>query len=207
MVYPILLSYHYIYPDDILATLMGSAQQLVSMNRPSSFDYTSVARYLYDMNPLRLEEQTWIEHREDLVTLRPGREHAWLDAAIERILKKLRFLHPIFCSKDTMRKTDGTAMYFTKSRTDRLASAIIVIMIMALLIVPIYILYHLVKDKETGKADSICIATLLVFTLAFSAAVSLFTRAKRHEALAAAAAYCAVLVVFLGNVDNKRNRA
>jgi hypothetical protein len=164
-----------------------------------------VARYLYDKNPLRLEEQVWIQYREDLVTLRPGREHAWLDAAIERILKRLQFLQPLFCSKDTKRKTDGTAMYFTKSRVDLLASTIIAIMILVLLVLPIYILYHLVSSMGTGKTDSICIGTLLIFTLAFSAAVSLFTRAKRHEALAAAAAYCAVLVVFLGNVGNKRN--
>lgn len=184
---------------------MGSAQQFATLNRPSSFDYTSVARYLYDKNPLRLEEQTWIQHREDLVTLRPGREHAWLDAAIERFLRRLPFLQPLFCSKDTMRKTDGIAMYFTKSRVDLLASAIIAMMILVLLVVPIYILWHLVNSAGSGKTDSICIGTLLLFTLAFSTAVSLFTRAKRHEALAAAAAYCAVLVVFLGNVGNNKN--
>ena len=45
-----------------------------------------------------------------------------------------------------------------------------------------------------------CIGTLLIFTLAFSSALSIFTKARRHEILAAAATYCAVLVVFLGNV-------
>lgn len=105
-----------------------------------------------------------------------------------------------------MRKTDadGIAMYFTKSRIDLLVSMIIAIMILVLLVVPIYILWHLVNSAGSGKTDSICIATLLLFTLAFSTAVSLFTRAKRHEALAAAAAYCAVLVVFLGNVGNDK---
>lgn len=56
-----------------------------------------------------------------------------------------------------------------------------------------------------GKTDSICIGTLLLFTLAFSSTISLFTRVKRHEALAAAAAYCTVLVVSLGNVGNDKN--
>lgn len=46
-----------------------------------------------------------------------------------------------------------------------------------------------------------CIGTLLICTLAFSSILSLFTKARRHEILAAAAAYCAVLVVFLGNVE------
>ena len=73
-------------------------------------------------------------------------------------------------------------------------------MILALLVVPIYILYHMVHDLGTRKAYMVCIGTLLVFTLAFSSVLSLFTKARRHEILAAAAAYCAVLVVFLGNV-------
>jgi hypothetical protein len=97
-------------------------------------------------------------------------------------------------------------------------------MIVVLLIVPIYLLYNLVKDTD-GKLDDhatgVCIAILLVCTLLFSAVLSVFTRAKRHEILGAAAAYvsvdarrparklncadwsryCAVLVVFLGNVN------
>ena len=75
-------------------------------------------------------------------------------------------------------------------------------MLLLLLIVPVYIMYHLVTNLGNNRTDTICIGVLLVFTLAFSAVLSLFTRAKRHEILGAAAAYCAVLVVFLGNVGN-----
>jgi hypothetical protein len=97
-------------------------------------------------------------------------------------------------------------------------------MIVALLIVPIYLLYNVVKDtdgKLNDHATGVCIAILLVCTLLFSAVLSVFTKAKRHEILGAAAAYvlvdvrrlacmltfadwsryCAVLVVFLGNVN------
>lgn len=78
-------------------------------------------------------------------------------------------------------------------------------MITVLLIVPVYILYHLILSQGNKGTDAICIGVLFVFTLAFSAVLSLFTGAKRHEILAAAAAYCAVLVVFLGNVGNNYN--
>jgi hypothetical protein len=37
--------------------------------------------------PLAQDENTWIQHQEDLVTLRAGREHAWLDARIEHLLR------------------------------------------------------------------------------------------------------------------------
>lgn len=75
-------------------------------------------------------------------------------------------------------------------------------MLLVLLVVPVYIMYHLVTNLGNNRTDAVCIGVLLVFTLAFSAVLSLFTRAKRHEILGAAAAYCAVLVVFLGNVGN-----
>lgn len=36
------------------------------------------------------EDMGFIYEKEDLVTLRPGREHAWLDGLLEQILKVLR---------------------------------------------------------------------------------------------------------------------
>ena len=77
---------------------------------------------------------------------------------------------------------------------------IITLVILILLIVPIVILYHLTEKKGVSGTNFVCIGVLLAFTLAFSACISLFTRARRHEILAASAAYCAVLVVFIGNV-------
>jgi len=45
------------------------------------------------------------------------------------------------------------------------------------------------RIAQTGRTTSIIIGVLLVATLVFSAALSLLTRAKRHEILASAAAY------------------
>ena len=63
-------------------------------------------------------------------------------------------------------------------------------MILFLLIIPIYVLWNLAGQLEDGKesASAATIGVLLVFTLVFSAVLSLFTRAKRHEILGAAAA-------------------
>lgn len=64
-------------------------------------------------------------------------------------------------------------------------------MILFLLIIPIYVLWHLAGALQNGdSADSaVTIGVLLIFTLIFSAVLSLFTRARRHEILGAAAAY------------------
>ena len=57
-------------------------------------------------------------------------------------------------------------------------------MILVLLIVPIYFLYRLTEGVESSRANAQCIGILLVFTLLFSACISLFTseeRKKTHE--------------------------
>lgn len=106
--------------------------------------------------------------------------------------------------KETRLKTDGRdkakEVYYTKARIEVLVNLILLLIILVLLIVPTYLLYHLVEVGGSDRADAACMGVLLVATLAFSAVLAAFTRAKRHEILAAAAAYCAVLVVFLGNV-------
>jgi hypothetical protein len=49
------------------------------------------------------------------------------------------------------------------------------------------------------------VGVLIVFTLLFSAAMSVLTKAARHEMFAASAAYCAILVVFIGNFTGPNN--
>ncbi len=101
-------------------------------------------------------------------------------------------------------RDDCAEVYYTRSRLDRLVLAIITSAILLLMIIPVYILYSLVGELGTRKANATYMGVLLLATLAFSAVLALCTRARRHEILGAAAGYCAVLVIFLGNVGNSR---
>ena len=59
---------------------------------------------------------------------------------------------------------------------------------------------------DINKRDTLnAVGVLMVFTLLFSAAMSLLTKAARHELFAASAAYCAILVVFIGNFTGPVN--
>ena len=90
-----------------------------------------------------------------------------------------------------MKSRGGNEVYYSPERINICASFIITMMILALLIVPIYLLYRQAGSPESGfdsHTTALCIGILLVSTLAFSAVLSLFTRAKRHEILGAAAA-------------------
>jgi hypothetical protein len=66
-----------------------------------------------------------------------------------------------------------------------------------LLVLPIVVLYILTTNDASGGVK---IGVTVVFVVAFALALAAMTHASRHETFAACAAYCAVLVVFLGNV-------
>lgn len=59
---------------------------MLATNRPSESEYRSVRNYLETYKPLHRTEMDYIEHKQDLITLRPGRDHAWLDRSIDHLL-------------------------------------------------------------------------------------------------------------------------
>lgn len=67
------------------------------MNRPGNRDYNSVRHYIEGKRPLLEDGDDFVYQREDLVTLRPGRECAWLDAFVERVLRTVRCKPIIVC--------------------------------------------------------------------------------------------------------------
>lgn len=83
--------------DEILL----NAQQLAASNRPPQRDYNSVASFVKHKKPLFEGDDDFIYCKEDLITLRPGRESAWLDATVEKILKLFPriLIKRIFCSR------------------------------------------------------------------------------------------------------------
>src|SRR5277367_3140006 len=160
---------------------MGSAQTLTSLNRPTSHEYTSVENFMNNEKPVSRPQFNFIYHKEDLVTLRPGREHAWLDSQVEKLLKacdgwlvqvsyfsNLLVLpgkptdfglnQKIFCSSESKQKKGSETaveVYFDRERTETFVNAIITCMILALLILPVYILYHITAGPSAYNTDAL----------------------------------------------------
>jgi hypothetical protein len=116
--------------------------------------------------------------------------------------------------------------FYSSSRIDKLVNILITFVIFILLVIPVVTLYHLTSTSAisnlaelthgnaTVPASAVedynrdtfnAVGVLIVFTLLFSAAMSLLTKAARHELFAASAAYCAILVVFIGNFTGPGN--
>ena len=90
--------------------------------------------------------------------------------------------------QETKAKSENKRIhYYTRARINFVVTLIMTIMILVLLVVPIWILYHLTTTLNPNTANVDCIGILLVATLIFSAVLCMFTKAKRHEVLAASA--------------------
>ncbi|KAK5710413.1 hypothetical protein LTR15_012975 [Elasticomyces elasticus] len=158
-----------------------------------------------------------IRCKEDIVTLRQGREYASFDGFVERVLRILdvQFLQSIFqtgepplkrflCTPEPHKKTTNKFIhYYSSSRINAVVGIVITLVIFVLLIVPVIAMYRLTSFGEQATTLD-AVGILVVFTLLSSAAMSLSIKASRHELFAASAAYCAILVVFISNLGNSR---
>ena len=66
---------------------MNAAQLMMSLNRPGETEHNSVLNYVEGLTPVEKKESQFMYRKEDLITLRPGREHSWLDRSIEHFLR------------------------------------------------------------------------------------------------------------------------
>lgn len=80
------------------------AQHMVSLNRPAERDYRSVEAQFHSKKLLVDEEWQFIYQKEDLITLRDGREMAALDSLTERLLQTF---HCAFLKVSTLHSADS----------------------------------------------------------------------------------------------------
>lgn len=70
-----------------IGQLLLQAQQLVALNRPQERDQCSVRSYIEKNGHLMRDDSRFAYEKEDLVTLRPGRDHSFVDGFVEQMLK------------------------------------------------------------------------------------------------------------------------
>lgn len=71
--------------------IMTKGRDMNAFQRPSDRDYKNLRTWYYRKTPLVDRESKWIKMRDDLVTLRQGREWAGFDGWIESWIQKLPF--------------------------------------------------------------------------------------------------------------------
>ncbi|KAF4539856.1 uncharacterized protein LTHEOB_9668 [Lasiodiplodia theobromae] len=136
--------------------LLIKAKKLASFQRPSDRDYYSVRNFHYRFGPLVEDDEEYIKHREDLISLKAGREWAGFDGFVENTVFKLSKIFPkiknIFCDDDLRRRTDSgrTKVHFlSPGRIEAFVSLIITVVIFVLLIIPVFAMYRLASFRDT----------------------------------------------------------
>lgn len=210
-------------PSQLQDDWILKAHKMVALKKPASRDYKSVETYIFNKKPLVDEECGFIYEKEDLITLRDGREVAVLDSFIEKMLQLFHCsllqvrphfmlsvtkpnccnwhdLQRIFCTKaDRERTTDPDLHYYSKSRKSYFVTAILTSVLLCLLIAPVVLLFKFTVLNDVAVTYTASMGVLLGFTLVFAAVLTLFTQAKRHEVFGAAAAW---VVTFFTKDEN-----
>lgn len=181
--------------DDILLR----DTQLRQLRRPSKRAHRNFFDWMWTENPFGEGEKQFIFHEHDFVVLDEQHEDSWLDEFMHHLMGHCRkgILRAIFVNPDDQAKTkDPHVHYYSDDRMGTLIKVVVAIVSTALLFIPIFIFL----SCHTLSVKSMTGITLF-FALVFATAVSVFTSARRQEVFAATAAYCAVLVVFIGNLQ------
>lgn len=75
----------YRFADEVLLR----TKEMTALQRPSSRDYKSVVNWFEGHHPLVQDEANYIRRKEDMITLRHGRECAGFDSLVERTLSRI----------------------------------------------------------------------------------------------------------------------
>ncbi|KAI4276507.1 MAG: hypothetical protein LQ337_002436 [Flavoplaca oasis] len=112
-----------------------------------------------------------------------GSLYRWIDDLKPLCREESKFIKFLLSSPEERKKTDDEyVQLYSKYRVDVLARLILTVVAVVLLMVPTAVLF-LVQEHGILK-----IMLIMIFTMLFSAALSVFTKAKRHEMFAATAA-------------------
>ncbi|MCJ1272029.1 hypothetical protein MMC22_011935 [Lobaria immixta] len=179
--------------------LLAHAKQNAAISKPKISEYTSLQNFLNNYKPLVRSEMEWIQNRDDLVTLRPGRPPSHLEAFLGRAIQTMgfrSFKYLFVNQRSHMKTSDPSIRYYSRKRVERAATILLIPIMLSFIVVPIWMLTVTFRWTHLGYA----IAIITVSNLLFCSMLSIFTKARRHEVLGAGAAYCAVLVVFMSNI-------
>ncbi|KAL8919093.1 MAG: hypothetical protein Q9208_006977 [Pyrenodesmia sp. 3 TL-2023] len=189
--------------DEVLLHL----KQIHAIKRPTVRNQNTLYNLIWNNRCVVNEETEWIYRGEDLAALASYSEHGWFNGFVEDAMNMISRSATTFFFRDTqLKKKTGNIRVnlLSPRRLEVFVRTIFTILTAVLFLVPVLAMLELQPSHahQARHAEYMQLAIVLVFTILFSASCSIFTKAKRQEVFTATGAYCAVLVVFLGNTHN-----
>ncbi|KAF5008705.1 hypothetical protein FDECE_5032 [Fusarium decemcellulare] len=163
---------------------------------PEESQIKSVRSWMKGNKPVLAPEATFLNDWSDLKRARPSVERGGLESFIERGLDYpgLRRIYEFLSLVDSSSKSDDPRVkLFKTSRLVAVSRALTTILAVTTLVLPIGVLYCVEPIPER-------LGIIAAFTIIFSSALCWLTSSRNYEIFSATAAYCAVMVVFVGSL-------
>ncbi len=198
---------------DVLDSFINDYSQLLGRPQVRDDDITNVKRWLAPVLPETLEdlekaplkylgpidelEAAFIEHHDDLITVQP-KTRSWFRNVLERtLILKTPLIRPLFERRPEDYKTINTnaqTIWQNDKRVEGLSGTIVALVGLGMLLGPLWVL-----EVYSTSSNQVRLGVITGFITLFFVLVAVATTARIFDALAAAAAYSAVLMVFLTN--------
>lgn len=201
--------------DKALERFLLDHSQLKARSDATDFQICNVKNWLDSSNgAIKDEEAAFIEQEGDLIAIVPR-----VKTPLRRFIDKFPSIRKISCFRDRkvrsinippidikaeakvrQRNTrfddfeSRTTIYNKESRIDKFATCAAIVLGLGMLIAPLWLLQHLSAEKPNLNSRLLVIT---VFMVVFTIMIIVVTIAKPSEALAATAAYGAILMVFM----------
>ncbi|KAF7935222.1 uncharacterized protein EAE97_008129 [Botrytis byssoidea] len=176
--------------------LLIQFQKLKSFSPTPEKDHLSVYRWFCGEKLLGLEQCEWMRQPEDFISLVAPQSNR-LERFVEDNLntRPISWFQKYLLAKPKRNNpTEKTVKSFSTFRISMFAKLLVVCMTVLILVIPVIL--FLTVNMEPGWMAFIALA----FVFLFSVMISLLTEAGTQEIFVGTSAYCAVLVVFLGNL-------
>ncbi|KAL7621001.1 hypothetical protein AAE478_008312 [Parahypoxylon ruwenzoriense] len=185
-------------------TLLYYASYFALQAGPSDTDFNSL-RLFHSQRREPIEKTEWhCLHKEDLIALKPRGDTASMDGVLMKFLldKPSKIIQKVF--KDPERgDRDDSIIVHSGRKFMILKAGVLGISLVALLVCPIYPLYHLSQSEMTSGTLIGIMFIQLGFTCVFACCLRFLTRPRRHELFAGSVAYMGLLIVFMSQTIQK----
>ncbi|RDL37021.1 uncharacterized protein BP5553_04454 [Venustampulla echinocandica] len=180
--------------------VFSKAAELHSLGRSTPRDHRSVLHWVMSRTPFAAGKYDFVFHADDFVSLsRQSQNGRKFDNLIESCLGEMPWpsiKYLLQTPKERSKTQDPFVTHYSPSRLTWLVKSITVSLAVGILFVPVYLLFLVPMSRAMMAGIS------SIFVFAFAVLLSVITDAKMQEVFAGSAAYAAVLITFLGNIDN-----
>ncbi|RMJ16570.1 hypothetical protein CDV36_003723 [Fusarium kuroshium] len=157
---------------------------------PEEPEIKSVANWMDGKKPVAFAESTFLNDWSDLRRAK----HSVEKGGLETFLGRYAGVSSL-CKDSNPKSEDPQIQFIKQSKVVAVSRALTTLFAVATLVVPIGILYAV-------KAVPTRLWVIAAFTGVFSSSLCWLTSSRNYEIFSATAAYCAVMVVFVGSLPN-----